>query len=61
MYEVYEDHLFPLSHLFYDGVTHSELFPSFYLPLFMEYIVGFFVIFEFTCNVYADLSGLADR
>ena len=61
MYESYEGQLRPLCDLFYEGVSTPLLFPAFYIPILMVYFVGFFVVFEFSCNLYADLSGFADR
>ena len=61
MYEAYDDQMAPLISLFYDYASVYNLYPCFYIPICMIYFVGFFVIFEFTCNIYADLSGFADR
>jgi hypothetical protein len=38
-----------------------DTFPSFYLPIMLAYLVGFFVAFDFTPNFYAEISGFADR
>ena len=59
---MYVGYLVPLVSLFYEpDVSTSEVFPAFFLPILMIYFAGFFVIFEFACNIYADLSGFADR
>jgi sterol O-acyltransferase len=36
-------------------------FTSFYLPIMLAYLVCFFLAFDFTTNLYAEISGFADR
>ena len=37
------------------------LFAEFYLPVMVQYMICFLLIFEFVANFYAELSGFADR
>jgi len=61
MYEIHQAILFPLIHLFFEGVNTNELFSSWYQPIMFSYFVGFFLLFEFAPNFYAELSCFADR
>eukprot|EP00347_Sterkiella_histriomuscorum_P012811 403367139 len=51
----------PLYDIFADKINKFEIFPYFYLPTMSIYFIGSFVAFDFACNLYADLSGFADR
>ncbi len=61
MYEIQQSQFLPLVHVLMDGVEIKELFSCFYIPIMLSYLVLFFVCFDFICNFYADISGLADR
>eukprot|EP00347_Sterkiella_histriomuscorum_P001500 403371796 len=61
IYEIYQFQLLPLAHALQDGVPTIEVFSAFYIPFLMLYFGCFFVIFEFASNLYADMSGFADR
>jgi hypothetical protein len=46
----------------YDSdIPVQQMFQSFYIPTNMIYFSCFFVLFEFSCNIWADISGFADR
>ena len=51
----------PLIELFYEGVDTIDVFSSWYIPIVLSYYIGFFLIFDFVPNFYADLTGFADR
>lgn len=51
----------PLVGLFFEGVDTVECFTSWYQPIMISYYVGFFLVFDFTPNFYAEMSGFADR
>ncbi|CDW86947.1 mboat-domain-containing protein [Stylonychia lemnae] len=61
VYETYQSQLIPLAHLLQDGVSSLELFSSFYVPIMMMYFTCFFIVFDFACNFWAEVSGFADR
>lgn len=61
MYEIYQSITCPLIHLFYEGVEIQDLFPSWYTPIMLLYFVNFFLVFDFIPNIYAEVSGFADR
>lgn len=51
----------PLIALFYEGIDTFDVFPQWYQPIMITYFVGFFVVFDFAPNLYAELSGFSDR
>jgi hypothetical protein len=51
----------PLISLFYEGVDTFEVFSSWYQPIMISYYVSFFLVFDFVPNLYAELTGFADR
>ncbi len=53
--------MLPLIAIMNDGVESKYLFSSFYIPTQMIYFINFMILFEFACNLWADISGLADK
>ena len=59
---IFENQYLPLYDMLKEKhVSNTELFPSFYVPSMSLYFIGFFVVFDFAPNIYADMSGFADR
>ncbi len=61
MYEIQQSVSFPLIGLWYEGMDSLELFTSWYQPILITFMVGFFMMFDFTPNFYAELYKFADR
>jgi sterol O-acyltransferase len=51
----------PQVSLFFDGTTAYDDFYIYYIPIQFLYYSGFFIIFDFVPNFYAELTGFADR